>query len=90
MKRGRGIPPIELDTVTNPGFLYDGPGYYRDRCGERWLVGEDPDFDLVGVNVNSIKHPEVQFWDPCGRVRCGKTKEHERDLMGPHIVRRRS
>lgn len=68
-------------------FLYEEPGYFRDTTGERWLVGEDPDGDLVGINVLS-PDPQVQYWDPCGRVLGTGTKPHARDLIGPSFAKR--
>ena len=72
--------------LSNGDFVYEGPGYFVDRCGERWLVGEDPDGDLVGINILS-PDPIVQYWDPGGRVRCGVAEQHARDLTGPLFAR---
>lgn len=84
--RGRGRPPADPDTVDNPLFVYEGPGYFVDRTGDRWLVGEDPDGDLVGINVLN-EDPSVQYWGPCGRVP-GAKGGHARDLVGPYRARR--
>lgn len=80
----KGRPEDDPDTVSNPRFVYDGPGYFLDRTGTRWLIGEDADGDLVGINLLT-EDPLVRYWDPCGRA---ISPDRTRDLVGPLLARR--
>lgn len=65
---------------TNDDFIYDGPGYYCDVSGNRWLVGEDADGDLVGIQPQQ-GDPVVHYWKPTGK-RFHSLEPHPYDLCG--------